>query len=477
MSEDLEKKLAKLERENGILKKKLNRSEKNRANMEEAKDRFDLLYQSVIDDVNNQKEMLQQIIEFLPDATFVIDNSGTVIAWNQAMQELTGIKADEMLGRGDHEYAIPFYGEKKQILIDLVRLKEWDPSYSNDYLSINKKNDGTFITETFRPELKGGTYLSVNARELLDAEGQPAGAIESIRDITPQKLAEQELQKRLDELTDARWAMLNIMEDIDVARKSTKEALDVISSSITYASNIQHAILPEEQLFKDWFTDYFVTWKPRDVVGGDIYWSTPWNDGLLLALGDCTGHGVPGAFMTLITTAALDRARNETKTIDIPHMVQRMNQIVQKSLGQNEKGGSSDDGIELGLCYFNGDMTELTYVGTRFPLFIVDNGKVDVVKGDKKAVGYRNVPYDHQYTEQRIPLKTGQRYYLTTDGLIDQIGGPKRRGYGKKRFKNLILSLADIPFSEHGSRLYQDLVEYQGKESRRDDVSLFGFQI
>lgn len=477
MNEDLEKKLGKLERENRILKKKLDRSEKNRAIMEESKDRFDRLYQSVIEDVKNQKELFQQIIDFLPDATFVIDNEGNVIAWNQAMQELTGIKAEEMLEKGDHAYAIPFHGEKKQMLIDLVRLKEWDESYEKAYLSITRKKDGTFITESFRPELREGLYLSTTARELLDAAGQPSGAIESIRDITPQKKAEQELQNKFDELTEARWAMLNILEDIDVARKTTEKALEVISSSINYASHIQHAILPDEQLFKDWFNDYFVVWEPRDVVGGDIYWSVPWNNGLLLALGDCTGHGVPGAFMTLITTAALSRARNEINMIDIPRVVQRMHQIVQKSLGQNEEGGISDDGMELGLCYFNADMTELTYVGTRFPLFIAEDGKVDLIKGDKKAIGYRSVPYNHQYTEHRIPIKAGQRYYLTTDGLIDQIGGHKRRSYGKKRFKNVILSLADVPFAEHGSRLYQDLVAYQGKESRRDDISLFGFQI
>ncbi|MFC1886176.1 SpoIIE family protein phosphatase [Thermodesulfobacteriota bacterium] len=287
----------------------------------------------------------------------------------------------------------------------------------------------------------------------------------------------EELSNKLDELARARGAMLNIMLDMEDARTTIEGALNIISGSISYASNIQQAILPDENLFSSKFSDHFIVWEPRDVVGGDIYYGVPWNNGLLLALGDCTGHGVPGAFMTLITTAALSRARSETEQVDIARIVQRMHQIVQKSLNQNIKEGTSDDGMELGVCFFDKDMTELTYVGTRFSLFIVKDGEVKEIKGDKAAVGYRGIPFDQQYTENRIKLESGQRYYMTTDGLIDQIGGPKRRSYGKKRFKNLILSLADVPFSEHGQHIYNDLIAYQGEESRRDDVSVFGFQI
>ncbi len=285
------------------------------------------------------------------------------------------------------------------------------------------------------------------------------------------------LNDRVNKLAKTRRAMLNIMQDIDDAKNTAEDALNIISSSINYASNIQKAILPEESIFKEWFSDYFVIWEPRDTVGGDIYWSIPWQNGLLVALGDCTGHGVPGAFMTLITISALTRAKSETEEIDISHVIQRMHQIVQKSLNQHKQSGSSDDGMELGLCYFNADMTELNYVGTRFPLFIVENGKIDIIKGDKKAIGYRSIPFDHNYIEQRIELRPGQKIYLTTDGLIDQIGGPKRRSYGKKRFKNLLLSLEDVPFFKHGNRIYEDLLDYQGNESRRDDVSLLGIQI
>ena len=297
------------------------------------------------------------------------------------------------------------------------------------------------------------------------------------QEIIDRKKAEAERRQRLKELTEARWAMLNIMEDIEASRKATADALEVISGSINYASHIQQAILPDESLFKNAFNDFFILWKPRDVVGGDIYWAVPWNGGLLLALGDCTGHGVPGAFMTLITTAALDRAKSESEGVDIASIVARMHQIVQKSLNQHQKEGTSDDGMELGVCYLEEARREMIYVGTRFPLFVLENGELNIIKGDKKAIGYRSVPHDQQYTEIRINLRPGQRFYMASDGLLDQIGGPKRRSYGKKRFMKLIQSFNDIPMCDQGDLIYEALVDYQGKESRRDDVSVLGFEI
>jgi serine phosphatase RsbU (regulator of sigma subunit) len=296
------------------------------------------------------------------------------------------------------------------------------------------------------------------------------------QEMAERRKAEEERRQRLEELTRARWAMLNIMEDIDEARKTAADALEIISGSINYASHIQQAILPDETLFNR-FSDHFILWEPRDVVGGDIYWSVPWNGGLLLALGDCTGHGVPGAFMTLITTAALDRAKSEAKEMNIAGIVARMHQLVQRSLNQHQKEGTSDDGMELGLCYLNDAMREMIFVGTRFPLFVVENGDVTEVKGDRKAIGYRSVPHDQQYTERRIQLRPGRRFYMTSDGLLDQVGGPKRRGFGKKRFKQLLLSLTEVPMKQHSERISEALLAYQGRESRRDDVALLGFQI
>ena len=134
---------------------------------------------------------LNQIIEFLPDPTFVIDRQGRVSAWNRAIAELTGVPSEDIIGKGDYEYALPFYGTRRPLLLDLAR--EWDESYRDKYLSVKRHDDGVLVSESYHPNLKGGMYLAGTARVLSDADGQPVEAIESLRNITEVKLAEKAL--------------------------------------------------------------------------------------------------------------------------------------------------------------------------------------------------------------------------------------------------------------------------------------------
>ena len=143
--------------------------------------------------IKNSEQRLSQIVNFLPDPTFVVDNEGTVVSWNQAMEKLTGVKAPDMVGKGNFEYALPFYGERRPILIDLV--KNWDAEYEKKYLSV-KRDGKNLISESYHPSLGGKElYLHCTAGLIYNASGEVAGAIESLRDITEKKKAEEELQK------------------------------------------------------------------------------------------------------------------------------------------------------------------------------------------------------------------------------------------------------------------------------------------
>jgi PAS domain S-box-containing protein len=142
-------------------------------------------------ELKNSQKRLAQIIDFLPDPTWVVDNEGKVVTWNRAMEKLLGIRAEDILGKGDYEYAIPFYGERRPVLIDLVR--EWDADYEQEYLSV-KKDEDILISESYHPHLgDGGVYLSATAGLLYNPEGEITGAIESLRDITDRKRMEEEL--------------------------------------------------------------------------------------------------------------------------------------------------------------------------------------------------------------------------------------------------------------------------------------------
>ena len=173
----------------------------------------------------------------------------------------------------------------------------------------------------------------------------------------------------------------------------------------------------------------------------------------------------------------MDKAWKTIKPGDVASLVTNTHQIIQNILGQDKDYGDSDDGLELGACYISNDH-KLIFTGARFSLFYHDKGNDIVeIKGDKKGIAYRHIPQDVSFTNQQVDTLEGRRFILTSDGIIDQIGGEKRRGFGKKRFKQLLGDSENIPLGELGDHLYSELEAYQRDEIRRDDVSVFGFTI
>lgn len=193
-----------------------------------------------------------------------------------------------------------------------------------------------------------------------------------------------------DGITGAVITFMDISERKEAERK-LQDAYNIISESINYAGNIQQAVLTGEDMIATTMSDHFVLWEPRDVVGGDIYWCHLWGDGILVILADCTGHGVPGAFMTLISTGALDRAMAEVPPGKVGDLIQRMHQIIQITLNQHGGQGESNDGLELGACFLEPDLGHLVFAGARFSLFRVNGGDVEEIKGTKKGLGYRGI--------------------------------------------------------------------------------------
>jgi serine phosphatase RsbU (regulator of sigma subunit) len=270
----------------------------------------------------------------------------------------------------------------------------------------------------------------------------------------------------------------NLEAKVEERTAELTEALDVIASSISYASRIQRAILPESGLFDTILSDYFILWEPRDVVSGDMYWLTRWGEGVLLILGDCTGHGVPGAFVTLIASAALDQAQLDVEPGAVGKLIERTNQLIKNTLKQSERHGESDDGCDLGVCYISAKGTRVTFAGAGISLLSAPPGE-DLVetKGDKRGIGYRRVAFDQTYSETVLPVVPGTRFYMSSDGLIDQIGGERRRAFGDARLRSLLDQYRDQPMANQKSLLVAALAEYQGREIRRDDVSLLGFRL
>jgi len=260
------------------------------------------------------------------------------------------------------------------------------------------------------------------------------------------------------------------------AEKIIADAMALINESINYASRIQRSLLPDPAVLGNAFADHAVIWEPKDVVGGDVYLHRKCKAGQLLMLVDCTGHGVPGAFMTMIVTGALDQAMIEVPSGDPAALLQRINQLVKTVLRQDAEYSESDDGFECGICLIDDLEKKITYAGARFELWCVKDQDLVVIKGDKVGVGYRRTAMDFSFTRHTLPTEQDTFYYMTSDGLVDQVGGARRRAFGKRRLKGILLDYSRMGMAKQAAQVLRAFEEYQHQEERRDDISLIGFK-
>jgi serine phosphatase RsbU (regulator of sigma subunit) len=221
------------------------------------------------------------------------------------------------------------------------------------------------------------------------------------------------------------------------------------------------------------FNEHFVIWRPRDVVGGDFYWSKQFGDRTLVAVGDCTGHGVPGAFMTLLAVSALNRIADNGEVEDPAAILGRLNRLLKETLGQDAHEGVTDDGLDIGICSIETD--SVVFAGASCSLHRVDDSGLSTWKGDRRSVGYRKTPSEYTYTNHRMPIGDA-RYYMTTDGFFDQNGGERDYSFGKKRFAEMIVRYGNLTLKEQKASFLRELEAYMGTERQRDDITVLSFR-
>jgi hypothetical protein len=252
-----------------------------------------------------------------------------------------------------------------------------------------------------------------------------------------------------------------------------------IMQSIEYASVIQRAMLrASRETLSDRLPDAAMVWEPRDVVGGDFYHFAALSQGWFGAVADCTGHGVPGAFMTLLASASLSQVLEQIGPRDPAALLAAVNRNVKGLLGQADSGAEvpqSNDGLDAAFFWFDVSKSELHFAGARIALHILlpDAGQFDMIAGDRMGVGYVDSLVDYAWASRTLPLPPGSLLFICTDGIIDQIGGPRNIAFGRRRALDLILEhRAETP-SAICEKLRQALAEWQGAQRRRDDVTLF----
>ncbi|MBF0464223.1 MAG: cache domain-containing protein [Nitrospirae bacterium] len=256
-----------------------------------------------------------------------------------------------------------------------------------------------------------------------------------------------------------------------------REANNKILNGIRYAKIIQGSLLPDRDTVLAHLPNSLFIWMPKDIVSGDIYFTEILEHSYLIAIVDCTGHGVPGAFMTMIASSSLKKIINEDLCHNPAEILKRLNHAVKSLLLTNSEHDLFDVGMDAAVCVLKPRERVLEFSGARLPLYCISDGKVEVLKGDRQSIGYKDSPLDLNFKTEKVKMSDGMSFYLATDGYVDQTGGNYGFSFGNRRFRALLREICKNPFHRQREMLISTFNEHIGNNERLDDVTVIGFSI
>lgn len=284
--------------------------------------------------------------------------------------------------------------------------------------------------------------------------------------ITEMKIAQRtrELEEKNKQINEQSKRVISLYQDL--------------KDSIEYAKRLQDSILPTNERMKQLFPDSYVYYQPKDIVSGDFYWVEEREDWVYVAAVDCTGHGVPGAFMSLIGHNALNLAMDEADVTDPGSILSSLNRFATDSLNRNRGRTTVRDGMDVALCALNRKTHELRFSGAMRPLLAFVNGEETRLRGDRVSIGSID-QREHQYTTHSIQLEVGDTFYLFSDGYTDQFGGQEKGGkkYKQAKFISDIESGQEMDMASQRDQLRFNMMSWQGNHPQVDDMLVIGVRV
>jgi serine phosphatase RsbU (regulator of sigma subunit)/Tfp pilus assembly protein PilF len=265
-------------------------------------------------------------------------------------------------------------------------------------------------------------------------------------------------------------------EDLAETSNKLSEKNQQITDSINYAKQIQDSLLPQLPTIKEVLPESFIYFRPRDIVSGDFYWFNQIEDKIAFALVDCTGHGVPGAFMTVLANSLLNQIVIETGITSPDLIVSLLDQKIQQNLHQQQLDNSNTDGLDIGLVLIDQKRMKLEYTGAKIPLYIYQNDDLEIIKADRNSVGSTQQS-EKSFTKQEIPLKDGAMIYMSSDGFQDQFGGHENKKYMKSNFRKLLSKIGKKPIQDQQDYIENEFIKWRKSNSQTDDILVIGFKV
>ncbi len=249
-----------------------------------------------------------------------------------------------------------------------------------------------------------------------------------------------------------------------------------MEESIRYAGNLQRSILPNENTIRNVFSDAFVFYQPKDIVSGDFYWFYPYGDDIYFAVGDCTGHGVPGSLVTIAGNTILRQLIRQDGLSDPGEIMSLLDEELTGLFNENLTEGQRRDGMDIVFCKFNISQGKGSFCGAGRPLILLRDDELIEFKKGSNAIGYE---YDQikRFETETFDIFSGDQFYLFSDGYTDQFGGENVKKFNRKRFRNLLISMKDMDMKKQQKELDLTYNNWMGKQEQIDDVCVLGVKI
>jgi PAS domain S-box-containing protein len=375
---------------------------------------------------------MQALSENSPDLITRFNKEGRVFYINPIIESYTGHHKEAFLNKSLEEVGLneAVINSWTEILRDVVN------------------NQDKIATEMDFPSVMGNRVMQVNAIPEYNDQSNIESVLVVSHDITDRKVIELEIQSKNKKITE----------------------------SINYAKRIQGAILPNNNVIQAIFPQSFILYKPRDVVSGDFPWFMQKGDDMYIAAVDCTGHGVPGALISLIGYFLLNNIVNNKDASDPGDILDQLDKGVTETLKQDNEDSSTRDGMDIALCKINLKTNILEYAGAHRPLYYLKNGELNEVKGDKFPIGGGQYKTRSNFTTTTLQLSTGDAVYFCSDGFPDQFGGPDNRKFSPKRIRDIIQNNTGASMQEIHQTFDQEFEAWKGNEKQTDDVLMIGIR-
>jgi serine phosphatase RsbU (regulator of sigma subunit) len=250
--------------------------------------------------------------------------------------------------------------------------------------------------------------------------------------------------------------------------------LDMIRS-IEYASRIQDAMLPSGKLFESFFSDYFILNKPKEIVSGDFYWMNKVDNKLIFTIADCTGHGVPGAFMSILGIMLLDQITGMDKVTQADIILNILRERVTQAMSHNKNNGEMKEGLDLTLCVYDPEVQTLQFSGAMDRIYLIRENSLIKIESDQLH-GHSHLDYDIPCEKHEINVRSGDVFYLFTDGYPDQFGGEKNKKFTLKRFQDLLMKIYKKKMGKQKKILEDMITKWQGSIEQIDDITVMGLR-